>query len=255
MSSQIKFNAAPGANAGGASPTGMNSMETTMAVFVNLAALLRSFVSSGLGKGIIKSPGDGSEGRTSLRRFTRLGAAIALLGGLQLLGANPAQAQSCPSLYQTYYTYSDCGALSGSWSTFKSAQVANYGLCLANPYWNPSESYLGSCSPGGAATDAAVNSDCPVMQSNGVPSFDIAVYSHSITPTVCGMPVKNLGAQSCPTPPKAGPIVANPINASTGNKYQDETDYLGVGAFPLAVFIGTTTASATGQAMRVTGGA
>jgi RHS repeat-associated protein len=42
---------------------------------------------------------------------------------------------------------------------------------------------------------------------------------------------RNQGAQSCAA--KGSPIISNPINASTGNKYEDEPDYDGVGAFPL----------------------
>jgi RHS repeat-associated protein len=59
-------------------------------------------------------------------------------------------------------------------------------------------------------------------------------------PTVCPTdgspdPFANLGRpESCDAASGIPILVGNPINARTGNKYQEETDYLGAGAFPLA---------------------
>jgi YD repeat-containing protein len=48
-------------------------------------------------------------------------------------------------------------------------------------------------------------------------------------------PFANLGRpESCDASSGIPVLVGNPINARTGNKYQEEADYVGAGAFPLA---------------------
>jgi len=47
----------------------------------------------------------------------------------------------------------------------------------------------------------------------------------------CPETERNAGLQSCPV--SGGPSFGNPINTGIGNKYQDETDYIAAGDFPL----------------------
>ncbi len=49
--------------------------------------------------------------------------------------------------------------------------------------------------------------------------------------TDCPEVERNLGGKQCPA--NGGPLMGNPVNASTGNKHQLEDDYVGSGPFPL----------------------
>jgi RHS repeat-associated protein len=49
--------------------------------------------------------------------------------------------------------------------------------------------------------------------------------------TCLPIPGRNLGAKQCPA--VGGTVISNPVNASSGNKYQQETDYQPSDAFPL----------------------
>jgi len=158
-------------------------------------------------------------------------AKLALATGLFLVGTSQVYAQTCPTIYQINDDDA-CTVLTGVWNTFQDAAEAGWQNCHANGAYTNPVFYLGTCSPSGTATASARTADCFIYEV-GVsgPVSNLPAFSQPVTPTPCGIPVKNLGCQSCNA--KGGPMHGNPINSSTGNKYQEETDYAGVGPFPL----------------------
>ncbi|HEY6926968.1 MAG TPA: DUF6531 domain-containing protein, partial [Steroidobacteraceae bacterium] len=48
----------------------------------------------------------------------------------------------------------------------------------------------------------------------------------------CPQSERNAGRKSCPA--QGGPVIADPVNSSTGNQFEDEADYQDFGSFPLS---------------------
>jgi YD repeat-containing protein len=60
-----------------------------------------------------------------------------------------------------------------------------------------------------------------------------AVPSQAIFPAFCPVIDRNLGDKNCPG--GGGPMMHDPVNSSTGNRYEDETDYGAPGPFALSL--------------------